>query len=157
MTVHRQPYSLGRQPVKEAGIYATLAMRGLSLEAHHSESVSRMEVGLERSQRAKVSMLPLLVSISAGVLYTYVTSQDLSKVNALVFHLVCTEVISCPEPGALANGDTRWMDVSEGSEVSYSCSVGFQLVGSETRVCQSDSTWSGTEPICKGTALRHSF
>ena len=38
-----------------------------------------------------------------------------------------------------------------GSVATYSCDVGFELVGNETRTCQSGSTWSGAEPSCRGT------
>ena len=31
---------------------------------------------------------------------------------------------------------------------SFSCDDGYELTGSENRTCQSDQTWSGTEPMC---------
>ena len=31
---------------------------------------------------------------------------------------------------------------------TFSCDDNYDLVGSETRTCQSDRTWSGTEPTC---------
>ena len=31
---------------------------------------------------------------------------------------------------------------------TFSCDDGYELTGSENRTCQSDQTWSGTEPMC---------
>ena len=33
---------------------------------------------------------------------------------------------------------------------SYSCATGYNLVGSDMRTCQQDSTWSGVPPSCEG-------
>ena len=33
---------------------------------------------------------------------------------------------------------------------TYSCDTGFSLVGMSERSCQSDGTWSGSEPTCEG-------
>ena len=36
-----------------------------------------------------------------------------------------------------------------GSTATYSCTqTGYQLVGTATRTCQSDGTWSGSVPYC---------
>ena len=32
---------------------------------------------------------------------------------------------------------------------SFTCNTGFLLTGSNFRMCQSNTKWSGTEPICK--------
>lgn len=39
------------------------------------------------------------------------------------------------------------------SEVTFSCSAPNVLVGSATRSCQQDGTWSGSQPRCIGTVL----
>lgn len=36
----------------------------------------------------------------------------------------------------------------EGEIATYSCEVGFSLVGTATRTCQADGSWSGTAPTC---------
>ena len=32
---------------------------------------------------------------------------------------------------------------------SFTCSTGYELTGSETRTCQSNGSWSGSEAICR--------
>uniref|UniRef100_A0A8C3GYS3 Uncharacterized protein n=1 Tax=Corvus moneduloides TaxID=1196302 RepID=A0A8C3GYS3_CORMO len=36
-----------------------------------------------------------------------------------------------------------------GHEVHFVCDAGFRLVGSETRACRHNCTWSGTQPFCR--------
>ena len=36
----------------------------------------------------------------------------------------------------------------EGDTCSFACYTGYELTGSDTRTCQSDAGWSGTEPMC---------
>ena len=31
----------------------------------------------------------------------------------------------------------------------FTCNTGYELTGSDTRTCQSDGNWSGTESMCK--------
>jgi len=37
----------------------------------------------------------------------------------------------------------------EGDTCSFKCNTGYELTGSDTRTCQSDGNWSGTEVICR--------
>ena len=32
---------------------------------------------------------------------------------------------------------------------SFTCNTGYELTGSDTRTCQSDGSWSGTNIMCK--------
>ena len=36
----------------------------------------------------------------------------------------------------------------EGDTCSFTCNTGYQLTGSDTRTCQSDGSWNGTETMC---------
>ena len=38
----------------------------------------------------------------------------------------------------------------EGDTCSFICSTGYELTGSDTRTCQSDGSWSGTDVMCLG-------
>ena len=32
---------------------------------------------------------------------------------------------------------------------SFTCNTGYELTGSDTRTCQSDESWNGTDGICR--------
>ena len=32
---------------------------------------------------------------------------------------------------------------------SFTCNVGYELTGSDTRTCQSDGNWSGSDDVCR--------
>nr|XP_033798938.1 fibulin-7 isoform X2 [Geotrypetes seraphini] len=55
----------------------------------------------------------------------------------------------CPQLAAPLHGKKLGKKVNIGHEVHFLCDPGFQLVGSETRVCQRNHTWSGQQPFCK--------
>uniref|UniRef100_H3AR79 Fibulin 7 n=1 Tax=Latimeria chalumnae TaxID=7897 RepID=H3AR79_LATCH len=58
--------------------------------------------------------------------------------------------IPCPPRlDAPSNGKRLGNKFSTGHEVHFLCDAGFQLVGSETRICLDDQTWSGQQPFCK--------
>ncbi|XP_009703787.1 PREDICTED: CUB and sushi domain-containing protein 3-like, partial [Cariama cristata] len=54
----------------------------------------------------------------------------------------------CGDPGIPAQGKREGKSFIYQSEVSFSCNPPFILVGSSTRICQADGTWSGSSPRC---------
>ncbi|XP_053126460.1 fibulin-7-like [Hemicordylus capensis] len=56
---------------------------------------------------------------------------------------------SCTLPPAPLNGRRLGKKTAVGHEVHFVCSLGFLLVGSETRTCLDNHTWSGQQPSCK--------
>uniref|UniRef100_A0A8C8DYC4 Sushi domain-containing protein n=1 Tax=Oryzias sinensis TaxID=183150 RepID=A0A8C8DYC4_9TELE len=56
---------------------------------------------------------------------------------------------TCPKLDALINGRKLGKSHHVGHEVHFLCDPGYELVGSETRVCQETLTWSGQQPICQ--------
>ena len=69
--------------------------------------------------------------------------------------VACSYVLSigftaatCPTLPVPVSGTIDFDDITIGSVASYSCDEGFELVGSTTRTCQSDGTWSGNDPQC---------
>ena len=37
----------------------------------------------------------------------------------------------------------------EGDTCSFTCNTGYELTGSDTRTCQSDGSWSGSDVMCR--------
>ncbi|NXN45661.1 FBLN7 protein, partial [Rhinoptilus africanus] len=56
---------------------------------------------------------------------------------------------TCPRLAVPPNGRMLGRSVRVGHDVHFVCDAGFQLVGSETRACRQDRTWSGTQPFCR--------
>uniref|UniRef100_T1GE83 Sushi domain-containing protein n=1 Tax=Megaselia scalaris TaxID=36166 RepID=T1GE83_MEGSC len=55
----------------------------------------------------------------------------------------------CPE---LAKPSLGSVDISGrhfGNRATYSCPVGYNVVGLQSRLCQADGNWAGAEPACK--------
>ena len=38
----------------------------------------------------------------------------------------------------------------EGDTCTFTCNTGYELTGSDTRTCQRNGTWSGTDIMCLG-------
>ncbi|XP_062602399.1 collagen alpha-1(XXI) chain-like [Saccostrea cucullata] len=65
----------------------------------------------------------------------------------------CISDTSCGNPGTPSNGHLHGSDFSKGDTVTYSCEIGYQLLGDQQRTCQRDPrnihvVWSGTLPSC---------
>uniref|UniRef100_A0AAZ3NYA2 CUB and Sushi multiple domains 3a n=1 Tax=Oncorhynchus tshawytscha TaxID=74940 RepID=A0AAZ3NYA2_ONCTS len=54
----------------------------------------------------------------------------------------------CGDPGVPAYGSREGLSFIYQSEVLFSCSVPYIPVGSTTRLCQADGSWSGFQPRC---------
>lgn len=57
---------------------------------------------------------------------------------------------SCPSLEAPAHGTKFGSKYLVGHEVHFTCSQGHHLVGTPTRVCRDNGTWTGTSATCKG-------
>ncbi|CAH1248695.1 CSMD3 [Branchiostoma lanceolatum] len=53
----------------------------------------------------------------------------------------------CPALSPIANGQMSGGNLF-GQQVSFVCNSGYHLVGSSSRICQADRSWSGTQPSC---------
>lgn len=80
---------------------------------------------------------------------TGITHWALESILDLPFSLVLPAVF-CGDPGVPARGRREDRGFSYRSSVSFSCQPPLVLVGSPRRFCQSDGTWSGTQPSCIG-------
>lgn len=60
-----------------------------------------------------------------------------------------TVCMDCPWLSAPINGQVSPISsVPFGQSATYTCSMGYTLIGDSTRKCQIDGTWSGSKPIC---------
>ena len=62
--------------------------------------------------------------------------------------------MSCPPLTAPDNGIIDCTGSQFEDTCTFSCDDGYEPTGSENRTCQSDQTWSGTEPMCVQGMLR---
>lgn len=81
-----------------------------------------------------------------GRLTPHVTSLPL----VLSLSLSPTAPTTCPSLEAPAHGTKFGSKYFVGHEVHFTCSQGYHLVGSATRVCRDNGTWTGIGAICKG-------
>lgn len=77
-----------------------------------------------------------------------VADPQLFLLNRSVF--MASAAKFCGDPGVPARGRREGRSFIFKSEVTFTCSAPYMLVGSATRLCQDDSTWSGSQPRCIG-------
>ena len=83
--------------------------------------------------------------------------------NSLFFTYICyTSIpVTCPP---LSGPNGRNVDCSLGDDgvpsfedtCSINCATGYELTGNDTRVCQSDGSWSGINNVCR-RSMYHTF
>ena len=66
--------------------------------------------------------------------------------------------IACPPLTAPDNGDIDCSlgddgEANVGDTCSFTCDLGYELTGSDTRSCQIDGSWSGNETECTRSML----
>jgi len=60
-----------------------------------------------------------------------------------------------PSNGEITSCSSGTLGVGyEGDTCSFTCNTGYELTGSDTRTCQSDGSWSGTETMCSRGMLK---
>jgi sushi, von Willebrand factor type A, EGF and pentraxin domain-containing protein 1 len=57
-------------------------------------------------------------------------------------------IANCPALMSPTGGKVSAPTLTFGSTATYSCDAGSTLVGSVTRLCQANSLWAGTQPVC---------
>ena len=80
--------------------------------------------------------------------------EVITCLHIVIISIPLTATVSCP---ALEHPDRGLVTIggnSPGSMATYSCNGGHSLIGSATRECQSNGTWSNESPICiSGTSM----
>ena len=62
--------------------------------------------------------------------------------------LIFPYIVPCPPLTAPDNGMIDCTGSLFEDTCTFSCDDGYNITGSETRTCQSDQTWSGSEAMC---------
>ena len=62
--------------------------------------------------------------------------------------------VNCPELFDPANGMITCLLInrplfSYEDTCSFTCNTGYELTGSDTRTCQSNESWSGSDDVCR--------
>ena len=67
---------------------------------------------------------------------------------------ICRRV-RCADLPDITNGEVSFSSSINfpGSTATYTCTVGYTLVGNATRTCLESGEWSGVEPLCTGECL----
>jgi len=60
----------------------------------------------------------------------------------------CTD-LSTPSNGEITCSFGSMGVGYKGDTCSFTCNTGYELTGSDTRNCQSDGSWSGSETMCR--------
>lgn len=60
-------------------------------------------------------------------------------------------VVDCGQPEDVTDGMVVVPSTTFGSTVTYSCDLGYRLVGLAARTCGADGQWSNGVPFCIGT------
>ena len=60
--------------------------------------------------------------------------------------------VDCQGLAAIKNGAIYYNTgkTTYSTIAQYTCNTGYNLIGSESRICQSDGTWNSTDPSCIG-------
>ena len=58
--------------------------------------------------------------------------------------------LSTPTNGGITSCSSGRVGVGyEGDTCSFTCNTGYELTGSDTRTCQSDGNWNGSDDVCR--------
>ena len=71
----------------------------------------------------------------------------------LLNYFTSTVVISCGTPDVALGNETlltaTFTSTTYSSVASYTCAIGYNLIGLSQRICQSNKQWSGNSPFCQ--------
>ena len=77
------------------------------------------------------------------------------KLSFSVYTVQCTELTD-PMNGMISCSLINDPSFSYEDTCSFTCNTGYELTGSDTRTCQSNGNWSGTDDVCRrGTCIQH--
>jgi hypothetical protein len=61
----------------------------------------------------------------------------------------CFTVVNCGTPSSISDGSLSVTSTNYGGRATYTCNTYYNMTGGTgERICQHDTTWSGTLPSC---------
>ena len=66
-----------------------------------------------------------------------------------IFNVMHTYIGVCGDPNPPLNGMRNYTGITEGEQVTYTCSTGYKLSGASSRTCGANGQWSGSQPSCE--------
>ena len=70
-----------------------------------------------------------------------------------IYIFLLSTVVDCSALTNPPNGQVSTTGTTFGQTATYSCNMGYNLVGDTTRTCQATGNWSGSEPTCERMLL----
>ena len=78
----------------------------------------------------------------------YIYVHGIGFVNVFTIDLQCDN-LSIPANGEITSCSSGTLGVGyEGDTCSFTCNTGYELNGSDTRTCQNDGSWNGSDAVC---------
>ena len=74
--------------------------------------------------------------------------KDQVTYNIIHDAFLLSTAVDCGTLPNPVNGQVSTTGTTSGHTATYSCSIGYDLVGGSTRTCQATGQWSGSAPTC---------
>ena len=71
--------------------------------------------------------------------------------------LMFPSAVDCPPLMNPTGGSVSVSGLRQGSTATYSCNVGYDLMGDSSRTCGGTGMWTGSEPVCQRESLLSHF
>ena len=73
--------------------------------------------------------------------------------------LMCSSssAVDCPALEKPSDGCVEVPSLKQGTNATYSCNEGYNMMGDSSRTCDSTATWTGNAPTCQSTSLFSQF
>ena len=69
----------------------------------------------------------------------------------VIFTYIMFVAVDCGDLMEPANGAVNLSEGSlVGADATYTCDPSFRLIGTTSRTCQQNGSWSGEAPVCEG-------
>ena len=76
------------------------------------------------------------------------TTSNVVSFLCIYIDVQCT--LAAPSNGEITSCSSGSIGLGYGGDTcSFSCNTGYELTGSDTRTCQSDGSWSGSDAVCR--------